>query len=128
MAQVKEKKQYFDLGRKDGYLIVELDGNQVHFEVKATLSEKLRDALPVLAIDANGNQVKYQHKPHHNDLIMSAFVALVNQSYWQRTQSQPVQERKPYLDAVIDKAKHQKWLSNDWENDMRNEAAMWGGA
>lgn len=128
MAQVKEKKQYFDLGRKDGYLIVELDGNQVHFEVKATLSEKLRDALPVLAIDANGSEVKYQHAPHHNDLIMSAFVELVNQSYWQRTQSQPVQERKPYLDAVIDKAKHQKWLSNDWENDMRNEATMWGGA
>lgn len=128
MAQVKEKKQYFDLGRKDGYLIIELDGNQVHFEVKATLSEKLRDALPVLAIDANGNEVKYQHAPHHNDLIMSAFVELVNQSYWQRTQSQPVQERKPYLDAVIDKAKHQAWLSNDWENDMRNEATMWGGA
>lgn len=128
MAQVKEKKQYFDLGRKDGYLIIELDGNQVHFEVKATLSEKLRDALPVLAIDANGNEVKYQHAPHHNDLIMSAFVELVNQSYWQHTQSQPVQECKPYLDKVIDKARHQAWLSNDWENDMRNEAAMWGGA
>lgn len=128
MAQVKEKNQYFDLGRKDGYLIIELDGNQVHFEVKATLSEKLRDALPVLAIDANGNEVKYQHAPHHNDLIMSAFVELVNQSYWQRTQSQPAQERKPYLDAIIDKARHQEWLSNDWENDMRNEAAMWGGA
>lgn len=128
MAQVKEKKQYFDLGRKDGYLIIELDGNQVHFEVKATLSEKLRDALPVLAIDANGNEVKYQHAPHHNDLIMSAFVELVNQSYWQRTQSQPVQECKPYLDGIIDKARHQAWLSNDWENDMRNEATMWGGA
>lgn len=127
MAQVKEKKQYFDLGRKDGYLVIELDGNQVHFEVKATLSEKLRDALPVLAIDAAGNEVKYQHAPHHNDLIMSAFVELVNESYWQRTQSQPVQERKPYLDAIIDKARHQAWFSNDWASDMRNEAAMWGG-
>ena len=123
MADIDSKKQYFDLSRKDGYLIVELDGNQVHFEVTATMSEKLRDALPVLAIDAAGNEVKYQHAPHHNDLIMSAFVELVNESYWQRTQSQPVQERKPYLDAIIDKARHQAWLSNNWEN----EAAMWGG-
>jgi len=128
MADIDGKKQYFDLGRKDGYLIVELDGNHVHFEVKATLSEKLKDALPVLAVDANGHEIKYQHAPHHNDLIMTAFIELVNQSYWQRTQSQPVQEPKPYIDAVIDKARHQAWLSNDWENDMRNEAAMWGGA
>ncbi len=128
MADIDGKKQYFDLGRKNGYLIVELDGNQVHFEVKATLSEKLKDALPVLAVDANGHEVKYQHAPHHNDLIMTAFIKLVNQSYWQRTQSQPVQEPKPYIDAVIDKARHQAWLSNDWENDMRNEVAMWGGA
>jgi len=128
MADIDGKKQYFDLGRKDGYLIVELDGNHVHFEVKATLSEKLKDALPVLAVDANGHEIKYQHAPHHNDLIMTAFIELVNQSYWQRTQSQPVQEPKPYIYAVIDKARHQAWLSNDWENDMRNEAAMWGGA
>ena len=128
MTDSNSKKQYFDLGRKAGYLIVELDGIQVHFQVKATMSEKLQEALPVLAADANGNEVKYQHAPHHNDLIMSAFVELVNQSYWQRTQSQPVQEPKPYLDAVINKAKYQAWLSNDWENDMRNEAAMWGGA
>ena len=128
MAQVKEKKQYFDLGRKDGYLIVELDGNQVHFKVEATMSENLKSASPVLALDANGNEVSYQYEPHHNDLIMSAFVELINQSYWRRTQSQPAQEPKPYLDSVVDKAKYQAWLSNDWENDMRNEAAMWGGA
>ncbi len=128
MTQQISKKQYFDLDRKDGYLIVELDGNQVHFEVEATLSEKLKDALPVLAVDANGHEIKYQYEAHHNDLIMTAFVELVNQSYWQRTQSQPVQERKPYLDGIIDKARHQAWLSNDWENDMRNEATMWGGA
>ncbi|WP_420229066.1 hypothetical protein ACOBWA_08590 [Psychrobacter sp. ER1] len=127
MADIDGKKQYFDLGRKNGYLIVELDGNQVHFEVKATLSEKLRDALPVLALDDAGNQFKYQHAPHHNDLIMSAFIELVNESYWQRTQSQPVQERNPCLDGIIDKARHQAWLSNDWASDMRNEAAMWGG-
>ena len=128
MTDIDSKKQYFDLARKDGYLIVELDGNQVHFEVKADMSEKLQEAMPVLALDADGNEVEYQHAPHHNGLIMTAFVELVNQSYWQRTQSQPVQERKPYLDAVIDKARHQAWLSNDWENDMRNEAAMCGGA
>jgi hypothetical protein len=127
MTDIDSKKQYFDLARKDGYLIVELDGNQVHFEVKADMSEKLQEAMPVLALDADGNEVEYQHAPHHNDLIMTTFVELVNQSYWQRTQSQPVQERKPYLDAVIDKARHQAWLSNDWENDMRNEAAMCGG-
>ena len=128
MTDIDSKKQYFDLARKDGYLIVELDGNQVHFEVKATMSEKLQEAMPVLALDADGNEVEYQHAPHHNGLIMTAFVELVNQSYWQRTQSQPVQEPKPYLDAVIDKARHQAWLSNDWENDMRNETAMCGGA
>ena len=128
MTQVKQKKQYFDLCRKDGYLIVELDGNQVHFEVQANMSEKLHSASPVLTIDANGDEVQYQHEPHHNHLIMSAFVELVNHSYWQRTQSQPMQERKPYLDGVIDKARHQAWVSNEWENDMRNEAAMWGGA
>ena len=128
MTDIDSKKQYFDLARKDGYLIVELDGNQVHLEVKATLSEKLQEAMPVLALDADGNEVEYQHAPHHNGLIMTAFVELVNQSYWQRTQSQPVQERKPYLDAVIDKARHQAWLSNNWENDIRNEAVMRGGA